>query len=121
MIFLEKKFVHIEIPIRNIKSAKKFYETIFSWEVTTETGMPGYYFFKTGETGVGGAFFESEKVAKGEIMLHIQTDDINATLETIVDLGGKIIREKTDIGSDFGFYAVFEDCCGNQLGLWSKK
>lgn len=121
MIFLEKKFVHIEIPIKNFNSAKKFYETAFSWEVNTETGMPGFAFFKTGETGVSGAFYESKKVAKGEIMLHIQTEDIKSTLETIVDLDGKIIREKTAIGNDFGFYAVFEDCCGNQLGLWSEK
>ena len=54
-------------------------------------------------------------------MLHIQTEDIDATLKTIVDLGGKIVREKTDIGNNFGFYAVFEDCCSNQLGLWSEK
>jgi len=121
VIFLEKKFVHIEIPIRNFKSAKKFYETAFSWEVNIESDMPGYAFFKTGETGVSGAFYESEKVAKGEIMLHIQTEDIDATLKTIVDLGGKIVREKTDIGNNFGFYAVFEDCCSNQLGLWSEK
>lgn len=121
MILLEKKFVHIEIPVKNLKRAKDFYEKIFSWDVEIETGMPGYAFFNTGETGVGGAFNKSRKVAKGEIMLHIQIEDIDATLKTIVDYGGKIVQEKTDIGNNYGFYAIFEDGCSNQLGLWSEK
>ncbi|MCE7746504.1 MAG: VOC family protein, partial [Candidatus Heimdallarchaeota archaeon] len=35
--------------------------------------------------------------------------------------GGKVIQEKTEIGNDFGFFALFEDNSGNILGLWSQK
>ena len=118
---MEKKFCHIEIPCKNLKEAKEFYESVFDWEVTIETGMPGYAFFKTGGTGVGGGFEETNKVARGEITLHIETDDIPKTLEKITKAGGKVVKEKTEIGQDFGFYALFEDNSGNHLGIWSQK
>ena len=118
---MEKKIAHIEIAVKDINKAKEFYEKVFDWEVQTETGYPGYAFFKSGETGVGGAFQELYKTAKGAILLHIQTDDIKATLIKITDHGGKTVKEKTDIGNNYGFYAIFEDCFGNQIGLWSEK
>ena len=118
---MEKKIVHIEIPVKDLQKAKEFYEAVFNWKVEIDTGMPGYGFFTTGEEGVGGAFDQSDKTAKGEIMLHIQTDDIPKTLEKINAKGGKTIREKTEISKEYGFYAIFEDIFGNVLGLWSQK
>ena len=118
---MEKKIVHIEIPVKDLEKAKEFYEIIFDWKVEIDTGMPGYAFFTTGEEGVGGAFDQSDKVAKGEIMLHIQTDNIQNTLKKINSEGGKTIQEKTKISKEYGFYAIFEDVFGNLLGLWSQK
>ncbi|MCK5297680.1 MAG: hypothetical protein KAJ76_02155, partial [Candidatus Heimdallarchaeota archaeon] len=71
--------------------------------------------------GVEGAFQESEKIAKGEINLNIQVEDIPKTLEMIIKNGGKVIQEKTEIGNDYGFYASFEDNSGNILSVWSQK
>ena len=118
---MECKFCHIEIPVKDINKAKEFYETIFNWKVQIETGFTDYAFFSTGEEGVGGAFTKSDKTAKGEIMLHIEVEDIPKTLENIEKNKGKIVQEKTEIGGDLGFYAVFEDNFGNVLGLWSKN
>jgi len=42
-------------------------------------------------------------------------------LEKITKAGGKVTKEKTEIGNDFGFYALFEDNSGNLLGIWSQK
>ena len=53
--------------------------------------------------------------------MNIQVEDIPKTLEEITKYGGKIIQEKTEIGNDYGFYAVFEDNSGNILGVWSQK
>jgi len=118
---LENTIAHIELPVRDLEQAKEFYESIFTWEVTLVEGMPGLAFFKTGETSVGGAFTKSEKIAKGEIMLYIQVEDIKATLAKIEISGGKITKEKTEIGNSFGFYAEFEDIFGNILGVWANK
>ena len=118
---LEHKFCHIEIPVTDIDKAKEFYESVFNWEVQLQTGYPGYAFFKTGESGVGGAFGKKDTTGKDGIILHIETDDIPKTLTKIKKAGGKVTKEKTDIGNDFGFYALFEDNSGNLLGIWSQK
>ena len=101
--------------------AKEFYESVFKWEIQVDTGMLDYAFFKSGDEGVGGAFQKSDKIAKGEINLNIEVEDIPKTLEKITKNGGKIIQEKTEIGNDYGFYAVFEDNSENILGIWSQK
>jgi len=118
---MENKIVHIEIPCKDVKMAKKFYESVFNWKIQIETNFPGYAFFKSGEEGVEGAFQESEKIAKGEINLNIQVEDIPKALEMIIKNGGKVIQEKTEIGNNYGFYAVFEDNNGNILSVWSQK
>ena len=118
---MENKIVHIEIPCKDVNMAKKSYESVFKWEIQIETGFPDYAFFKTGGEGVGGAFQKSDKISKGEINLNIEVEDIPKALEKITENGGKIIQEKTEIGNDYGFYAVFEDNSGNILGVWSQK
>ncbi|MGC9777654.1 MAG: VOC family protein [Candidatus Heimdallarchaeota archaeon] len=39
---MECKIAHIEIPVKDINEAKKFYETIFNWKVQIETGFTDY-------------------------------------------------------------------------------
>ena len=53
-------------------------------------------------------------------MDYVQVEDIPETLAKISTLGGKVEKEKTEIGGDYGFYAIFRDPSGNRLGLWSK-
>ena len=64
---------------------------------------------------------KKDDTVKDGIILHIETDDIPKTLAKIKKAGGKVTKEKTDIGNDFGFYALFEDNSGNLLGIWSQK
>jgi predicted enzyme related to lactoylglutathione lyase len=119
---MDNTFAHVEIPVKNLKKAKAFYEAIFKWEVQIDSGFPGYAFFKTGENSLGGAFDESEdKKATGDIMLYVEVEDIPETLEKIKKVGGKVTQEKTDIGGGMGFYAAFEDIFGNVMGLWASK
>ncbi|NHJ48346.1 MAG: VOC family protein [Asgard group archaeon] len=119
---MDNTFAHIEIPVKDVKKAKEFYEAIFSWEITIDTDFPGYAFFKTAEGKVGGAFDQSdEKKASGDIMLYVEVEDIPVSLEKIKKAGGKVTQEKTAIGGEMGFFATFEDVFGNVLGLWSSK
>jgi predicted enzyme related to lactoylglutathione lyase len=46
--------------------------------------------------------------------------DIEKKLREIEHAGGKIIKEKTGISPEFGFYALFNDPCGSLMGLWSR-
>ncbi len=115
------KFCHIEIPCKELKMAKEFYESVFKWNIVLDTGIADYAFFDVGDESVGGAFYKTDKISKGEINLNIQVEDIPKMLDKITKTGGKVIQEKTDIGNDYGFYAVFEDNSGNTMGVWSQK
>jgi predicted enzyme related to lactoylglutathione lyase len=113
-------FCHIEIPSKDLSKAKAFYEAVFAWKISPWEGMSNYLMFETGD-GVGGGFsteFELSKTAG--IILYILVEDIPATLEKIGKQGGKIILTKTQI-PNVGYYAIFSDAEGNQLGLFSNK
>ncbi len=118
---MEHKIIHIEIPCIDLIKAKEFYESVFKWKVQLGTGMTEYAFFVTSKESVGGAFYKTDMKAKGEITLYIEVEDIPKILDRITKHGGKITKEKTEIGGDFGFYAIFEDNSGNVMGLWSGK
>ena len=66
-------------------------------------------------------FTKMDKIADGEIMINIMVENIPSTLKKIVEHGGSIDKEKTEIGGDMGYYALFRDNSGNLLGLWSEK
>lgn len=54
--------------------------------------------------------------------MHIQVEDIPATLARVVELGGEVIKPKTEIGNNWGFWAGFKapgGCRG--VALWSKE
>jgi len=53
-------------------------------------------------------------------LLYILVDDIPARLKKIDGHGGKTITPMTAIPG-MGFYAVFSDAEGNQIGLFSEK
>ena len=113
-------FCHIEIPSKNLKKAKAFYEAVFGWKISAWEGSPNYLMFETGE-GVGGAFTTEFKVTKtAGILLYIHVESIPKCLTKITKAGGKTLRPKTKIPK-IGFYAIFSDAEGNQLGLFSNK
>ena len=116
----DHKIVHMEIPMTDLNKAKDFYEKIFDWEIALQTGYEDYAFFKDAEDGIGGAFQKSDKPLE-EAMLYINVSDITQILAEIEDAGGKKIQEKTKISDEHGYYAIFEDTCGNQMGLWSRN
>ncbi len=60
--------------------------------------------------------------AKNGVLVHLNVDDMDATLALIKANGGSIVREKTKIESeDRGYFAMFSDSEGNTLGLYSDK
>ena len=60
--------------------------------------------------------------AKNGVLVHLNVDDMDATLALSKANGGSIVREKTKIESeDRGYFAMFSDSEGNTLGLYSDK
>jgi predicted enzyme related to lactoylglutathione lyase len=110
-------FVHIEISTRDRVAAAEFYNQLFDWKVTQVPEMD-YATFETGE-GPGGGFspVNNENPA-GTVLVHIQSDDIDADLARVERLGGKIVRPKSEIPG-VGWWGVFKDPTGNMLALFT--
>ena len=110
---------HHEIFARDLKESEKFYSDLFGW--TTSPHDPGYLFWKAPGGYSGGFITAGAPITNPAATFYIKVDDIPATLDKIVKLGGVVARPKTEIGGDNGFYALFRDPAGNNVGLWSAK
>ena len=110
---------HVEIPVLDLDRAKDFYETIFGWKVDLEA-MPGYGLVELKESASIGLFTTKTIPAHG-INVVFEVEDINQKLEEIKKANGKVIREKYEIAPEIGFSAQFQDCFGNEFGLFSRK
>jgi len=104
--------IHLNIPSRNLEESAAFYGAIFGWEFTPNTGE--YWLFD--DSGHGGGFTLNAQPTREGVLLFIQAEDLEGTLEKISAQGGRTIKGRAPTGGG-GFYAVFEDPHGNQMGL----
>lgn len=115
-------FCHIGLFTNDPKKTRAFYESVFGWTFEEIPGFDTYLMFNT-PGGLGGGFDSGPNAetpgAAGPI-LHVEVDDIDATLAQIGGAGGSTIVPKTPISDEFGHFALFSDNVGNRLGLWSR-
>lgn len=108
---------HVEIPILDLKKAKAFYDNIFEWKMDLES-MPEYGLVDIKDSASLG-FPIVKKIPEMGINVIFGVPDIEKTLETIVENGGKVHTPKYQITPEIGYAAEFLDCFGNRLGLFS--
>lgn len=114
-----------EIPVSDFARAKKFYETIFEFEMDV-TEMSGYQmaFFPNEGGGVSGAICFGEGYipsGAGSLLYLNANPDLNLVLDRAVQAGGKIIVPKTLISPETGYYAFLVDTEGNRIALLSQR
>ena len=119
-----------EIYVTNFDRAKNFYTQVFDAKLTdlpmNNPNHPDmqYATFSggQGENGADGALVKMKEAQPGYggTMVYFDTADINAALSRVEGAGGKILREKQNIG-DYGFIALVEDSEGNMVGMHSTK
>ncbi len=123
------KVVHFEIPFDDPDRAKKFYNTVFGWEIQ-DFNLPGGIIY-TGlrtvpvdektympkEPGAinGGMMKRSKDVPAPVITINVSS--IDGYLKKIEAAGGKRVMPKQEV-PDMGFYSYFIDPEGNVIGLW---
>jgi predicted enzyme related to lactoylglutathione lyase len=118
----DHSIVHVEFPATQPKEAAAFYGELFGWKHEEYQG--GYWMFDTGNGTSGGGYnpvgtsglFE---VKPGEVLVYVNTDDIEASLARAEELGGKTVAPKSPIPG-MGYYAVFADPTGNKVGLYTN-
>jgi predicted enzyme related to lactoylglutathione lyase len=107
---------HIEIPGTDPQAAARFYGELCGWP-STHDATYDYTMFDA-PPGPGGAFvkIDNRHAWQGQVLLHVATDDIDATLRQVEALGGKTLVPKTEVPGVVWF-AVFADPSGNRIGL----
>jgi uncharacterized protein len=116
-----------EIPVKNFDKAKKFYETIFDFEMPEMPMGPnrmGILLHDRAGGGVGGAIVSGEFYepnASGSIVYLNGGADLSAVLNRVPAVGGAVIVPKTLIAPEHGYFAIFQDCEGNRVGLHSLE
>lgn len=113
--------VHFDIGADDPGRAKKFYEALFGWKIAPMQGFPDYYEIETegldGRQSVGGGLTKRFAPQQTGITNFIGITSIDATLEKLVILGGKIIQPKQAIRG-YGYMAVCADTENNLIGIF---
>lgn len=110
--------VHIEIPAKDPSAAGKFYQDLFGWDIRDLPEMNYTTFMAQDTLGGGFPLLDPAMYQPGEVVIYIETDDIDATLDEITAAGGKILLPKSKIAGT-GWFAFFADPTGNRIGLYT--
>jgi predicted enzyme related to lactoylglutathione lyase len=114
-----RNIVHVEIPAANVEVSGKFYSELFGWKLQHVPEM-NYTMWEAGEGDEYGGFPQvSDENPVGQVLVYIASDDIEADLQKVVELGGKILRPKDEIPGT-GWFGIFQDLTGNVLALYTS-
>lgn len=117
-----------EIPVSNFDRAKKFYETIFNYQMPENTMGPArmgflLYDFPAGKVG-GAIVYNPEFYTPSDngslIYLNCQPD-LQIVLDKVEEAGGNTLMQKTPVAPELGFWALIKDTEGNRVALHSME
>jgi predicted enzyme related to lactoylglutathione lyase len=114
----KRNVVHIEIPAKDPIKAGQFYEQLFGWKIQTDPKM-NYTMWEPAQ-GPGGGFNPlGEHTKPGDILIYVDSPDIEADLKRAEALGAKTVTPKTEIPT-VGWFAAFKDPTGNTIALFTS-
>jgi len=114
----KRNIVHIEIPATDNAKAGKFYNQLFGWDIQHDAELD-YTMWDAGDGSGGGFTSLSEEVKPGDVLVYVNSDDIDADLKLAEALGGTIVYPKTEIPNT-GWFGVFKDPTGNAIGIYTS-
>jgi uncharacterized protein len=119
-----------EIPVSNFERAKKFYESIFRYEMpVTQMGPAtmGFFIYDFKNQGRGGAIVHNPGMytpsANGTLVYLNCEPDLEIVLDRVPEAGGAVDIPKSSVAPDehLGFWALIRDTEGNRVALHSMK
>jgi predicted enzyme related to lactoylglutathione lyase len=120
-IVMANPFVHVELHTPNLPEARKFYESLFGWQLS-DIAMPGgggnYTLIGVGE-GVGGGMMADTDVPP-HWLAYVGVDDVRAKTDRAKSLGAVVIQDVMDVG-EYGRMSVIKDPTGAIVALWQAK
>ena len=114
----KRNVVHVEIPAADVPAASKFYEELLGWKMQHAAEFD-YTMWSDG-SGYGGGFNKvDDHNPVGQVMVYIDSEDIEADLKKVEELGGTVVTPKTEIPGT-GWFGQFRDPTGNVLALYTS-
>ena len=118
-----------EIPVNDFDRARKFYETIFDYQMPENimgNVQMGFFLYDFQNGKVGGAICKSEthKPSQEGSLIYLNCQpDLQIMLDRVKDAGGSILSEKKLISADqnIGYWASIIDTEGNKVALHSMS
>lgn len=114
----KRNIVHVEIPSHDMQVSGKFYAELFGWKVTAIPEM-NYATWEAGAPPGGGFNPLDEHVKAGDVLVYVDSADIEADLKRVEQLGGKVVQTKMEIPK-IGWFGVFLDPTGNAIALYTS-
>lgn len=117
-----------EIPVSDFARAKKFYESVFNYQmpesIMGEVRM-GFFIYDFQNGGRGGAIVHNtalHKPSKNGTLVYLNCDpDLMVVLDRVEPSGGRVVTPKTIVAENLGFWALIEDTEGNHVALHSMQ
>lgn len=122
---MDKPINWFELPVRDIERATRFYEDVFAVSLRRERcGGNPMAIFPYAEPQPGGALVHMPQLEPRDNGTLIYLDggqDLAEPLARVKAAGGAVAMEKTFIGEDIGYIALFMDSEGNRVGMFSRQ
>lgn len=111
---------YIEFHVTDVQKAKDFYGKAFGWTFTDYAPVfVGFHDTRGPEAGEIGAFWQVDEVRPHGPLVHLYSDDLDKSRADVVAAGATITREIFPFPGGARFH--FEDTCGQELAIWTKR
>jgi predicted enzyme related to lactoylglutathione lyase len=113
--------VWFEIPADNPERAKRFYGSLFGWNIKLFPGMTEYWHIDTGggdDTPDGGMIVR--KHTEQPITNYISVKSVTESMAKVEKFGGKVCMPKTAV-PQMGYFAICQDTENNTFALWEMN
>lgn len=106
--------VHFEIGVKDDDASAAFYRDLFGWEIRRSD--PEYSVVDSADGGIGGGLMHTHSGMPSYVTVYVRVEDLAASLQKAVALGGTALVEPTPIPG-VGSFALFRDLDDNVIGL----
>ena len=114
------RFVWHELMSNDTKSAARFYSKVAGWIPQAWEEQPSYTMFMTGKSAMGGLMALPDEAKAGGTpptwVTYIATPDVDETAMKAATLGGRVLRQPTDIPT-IGRFAILADPQGAMFAV----
>ena len=120
---MANSFVHVELNTADPEKAKAFYSKLFQWklgDVANPIAPSGSYTMIEVGKGTGGGIMRQIAGGPSGWLAYVEVDDIHATTQKAESLGGKVMKDVTEVPA-MGWFSFIQDPTGAILGLWKSK